>query len=186
MNPRKHLFSLICVPCLVYVGSFAAEWENPKYPLADSSKPVFQSIIPGVLGVGGVHKKVRIPSTEDRIKRLEYEYKLKIQEIQIQEIKRGSFMFMVGCIAAGIGFILHFLTAYPIAQRASEWVLAGGLSFAGIGLVIKKAAQYQNFIALGLVVILVMFVLYKCRKWSLSHIIKGKGNPNESTDSKNQ
>ena len=139
----------------------------------------------GVLGVGGVHKKVRIPSTEDRIKRLEYEYKLKIQEIQIKEIKRGSFMFIVGCVAAGIGFILHFLTAYPIAQRASEWVLAGGLSFAGIGLVIKKAAQYQNFIALGLVVILVVFILYKCRKWSLSHVIKGKGKPNESTDSEN-
>lgn len=177
-----HVLSLIGL--FAAFSSHAATWDDPALPMADEEKPVLQAIVPGVLGIGGIHKKVRIPSTEDLEKRLRYEYEKKIRDIQIAEIKRGSWMFLFGCLAAGIGFAMHFLTAYPILQRASEWVLAGGASFAGIGLVIKKASQYQNFIVLGLVVILSVFVLYKCRKWRLSHLIrKGKGLPNESGNS---
>lgn len=186
--PHK-MFSLQfhSLKCLAFCAALylnGAEWHDPTLPQADPDKPVLQAVVPGVLGIGGLHKKVRIPSEADIAEQLKLEYELKIQAIAIAEIKRGSFIFLIGCIVAGLGVVLHFIVGYPALQRASEWVLAGGLCFAGIGLVVKKAAQYQNFIVLGLVVVLVSVILYKCRKWSISHLIKAKkAKPNDTTDS---
>jgi hypothetical protein len=153
----------------------STEWSNQQYPLADPVKPVWQWSgwpPPGNMWLGGKCKKVRIPTIQDQQAQLKIDYEKKLQDMRIAEINRGSWLFLIGSISAGIGFAMHFITAYPIAQRLSEWVFCGGLITAGIGLFIKKASEYQNWIALAIVAALLGFILYKCKNWSISHIFK--------------
>ena len=178
---RKYLIAFI----IVTLTAMGAEWNDPALPMADIEKPVYQWAgwpPPGNMWIGGKCTKVRIPTPADLKEQLKYEYAAKVQEIRLKEIKRGSWLFILGLIAAGAGFALHFMTAYPMAQRLSEWVLSGGIILSGTGLFIKKTAEYQNFIVLGMAVILAGFLLYKCKDWSISHLLinrkdgKGTGN----------
>jgi hypothetical protein len=156
---------------------YSAEWNNQKYPLADEKKAVYQWKgwpPPGNMWFGGKCYKVRIPEPEDIEKQMELEYEKQLQEMRLKEIRRGSALFMIGCIVAACGFAMHFMTAYKLAQKLSEWVLSGGLVMAGTGLVVKKAAEYQNFIVLGLIGAFAAFLLYKGKDWSISHLFKRK------------
>lgn len=184
-SPIQFLIPPRLIALLLWVvafSSFAAEWHDPALPMADAEKPVYQWTgwpPPGNMWLGGKCSKVRIPSAEDYKLMIGYEYEKRIQDIEIAEIKRGSWLFLVGCVMAGIGVALHFFTAYPIAQRLAEWVLAGGVILAATGLFIKKASEYQNLIVLAFSVILVGIVLYRFRGWSISHIIKRKTEDKE-------
>jgi len=168
----RYLFTILalCAP----VSVIGAQWDDPALPMADSEKPLLQSVVPGVLGIGGLHKKVRVPSTDDLKKKLDLEYKQKLQDLKIAEIKRGSWLFLTGLLAAGCGFAMHFMTSYPVAQRFSEWVLCGGLATSAIGLILKKAAEYQNWIFLALVAAAAIGVLVRFKDWSFSHLFKKK------------
>jgi len=163
------LFSLLL---LTTVG-LSAEWNDPALPLADTDKPVYQWTgcpPPGNMWLGGKCYTVRIPTTADLKQQLAYEYELKLQAIRLAEIKRGSWLFMLGLMVAGVGAVAHFATSIPQLQRLSEWLIVGGFATSGLGLLIKKASEYQNFIILGLLLAGVAYVLYSKRKWSVSHL----------------
>jgi hypothetical protein len=172
----KYIIILLCI----ITGGYSAEWNDQTLPMAKPDKPVYQWTgwpPPGNMWLGGGCHKVRIPTTEDLKKQLEYEYELKLQAIRLAEINRGSWLFMIGLVAAGIGCACHFITAYPVLQRLSEWIIAGGLACSVLGLVIKKAAEYQNLLVLGAVVLGACWFLYSKREWSVSHLgkwLKGK------------
>lgn len=170
----KYIIALLVVAS-VFATDGIDQWYNKELPMAKESKALYQ------IPVWPIVKQVRVPSIHELKEQLDYEYQRKIQEIQIKEIKRGSMWFRVGLWLAGIGFALHFLTAYPVAQRMSEWVLCGGLGVSAMGLIIKKVSEYQNFVLLGVLGCVVVLVLYKCKDWSLSHLIKKHETRNDDT-----
>lgn len=96
------------------------------------------------------------------------------QEINLKELKRGSFLMYLGMIIAAAGVAFHFLSAYPIVHKIAYPVAVAGVSLTGAGMFMKKISEYQNWIVLFVTVSIVILTLYKCRFWSVSHLFKRK------------
>lgn len=152
--------------------SISALAEAPLPP-ADPDKPLYQWTgwpPPGNMWLLGKCRKVAV-DVKSAEELQDLAVKKAKQEMQLTEMQRGSWLMMIGMIVAAAGVACHFLTAYPILQRLSEYVLVFGGCLTAAGLVLKKIAQFQNWLFFGLVAIAVAAVLYKCRNWSVSHLV---------------
>lgn len=143
---------------------------------ADPEKPLWQWVgwpPPGNMWFGGKCHKVQLDlKSAEGLQELAL--KKAKDELQLKEMQKGSWLMMIGLIVAASGVAFHFITAYPVLQRLSEYVLVFGGCLTGAGLVLKKVSQFQNWLFFGLVILAIGGILYKCRNWSVSHLLKKK------------
>ena len=170
--------------CMLFSLTISAqeEWTDKALPLGDASKPLYQKAWGGTViawPVGDINR-VRITSVDELKEQLEYDYQRKINEIKISEIKTGSRFFWIGIIITIASVVAHCITSLPQVQRICEWCMIGGGGCSVSGLMIKKVAEYQDWIAWGIGFIILGAIAYKVRGFSISHKFTKKdiGNTN--------
>ena len=173
----------LLLTCLLTTVGLCAEWNDPTLPQASPSKPVYQWTgwpPPGSMWLGGKCYKVRIPSTDDLKKQLEYEFMLRQQEERLAQVRVANrlilwgFLFALGCA------VFHGANSVEVVKNLLSYGIGGGI------LAVVGGVGYKWFIAnevaLGWICGIAAFTgvsLWilshkRIRDWSVSRLIKGK------------
>ena len=168
---------------LVTICCHAAKWDNPSLPMADADKPVYQWKgwpPPGNMWIGGKCNKVRIPSTEDMKKKLQYEFELRMQEESLKQVKRADNLMLFGLIGAIVCIVIHGCSSLPQLKRIAEYGIVGSVVsvIGGIGykFLIKHEVALEWAFGISVLCGVAYWLLShkNVRDWSISHIFKGK------------
>ena len=170
---------------LILVATIAtgAEWNDPALPMAKPGKPVYQWTgwpPPGNMWLGGKCTKVRIPSTADLKKQMEYEFAVRQQEERLKQVRVANRLILWGFLFAVACAVFHGSNSVEFVKNLLSYGIGGGI------LSVVGGVGYKWFIAnevaLGWICGIAAFtgvslwVLShkRIRDWSVSRLFKGK------------
>ncbi len=189
MNLRPTLTTLlslvIALAAVGAAGAFASEWSDQELPLANSDKPLYQWNgwpPPLNMWIGGKCHKVRITDTRtpDEIRAdIEAEYEEKMRAIDLREYNRGSWMVTVGLLIISASLAAHCMTSLKPIKRICEGAGLLGLGVVVAGFVQKKTVEWGPQIWWAMMLLIFLFVVYKMRHWSITHLFTGGTTKNK-------
>ena len=189
MNLRPTLTTLLSlVMALAAVGAagaFASEWTAQELPLANSEKPLYQwcgFTPPAGLWIGGRCYKVRITDTRtvERIKQdMDIQFKEKMRALDLREYKRGGWMVSLGLLIISAALAGHCMTSLKPIKRICEGAGLLGVGVVVAGFIQKKTVEWGPQIWWAMVLLIFLFVVYKMRNWSITHLFTGGTTENQ-------
>lgn len=165
-NVFRFLFFVLTFYCPIFLGAICNADEQLELPELDPNRPIYQAIIPGVFGFGGLYRKVRerdAQTLEEAKLRAEIERinrKLK-QEANdrahgVKWMRIGVALFVVG----GIGFVMLKNYGFEMFGVAAALFGVGSVCYGAI--VIKVAENSTAIAASGIAAVGIGFAAWFC------------------------
>jgi hypothetical protein len=135
--------------------------QGGDLPPLDPHKKVYQSIVPGVFGFGGVYREVSPLSAEELKKEWEDEFK---RHNQRKMWDRGLFFLTIGLPLFFAGFFMSAVLAQYAGQMIAHLVSPMGLTFACTGASMMKLAEMWVLVSLGFALLLIYGIVSYIRR----------------------